>query len=68
MQLCSWMQPRRLECGQVSWFPQLALGFGFVDISSEIGPWNPAVNGSAVAPWSHLLRVKTVKEEKNIYL
>lgn len=49
MQLCSWRQPIQLECGQVEW---LALGFGFVNISSEIGP-NPAANGSAVTPWSH---------------
>lgn len=50
MQSCSWRQLGQLECGQVAW---LALGFGLVDISSEIG-LGPAANGSAVAPWSHL--------------
>lgn len=53
MQLCSWKQRGLLECGQVAWFPLLALGFGFVDISSEIG-LSPAANRSAVAPWNHL--------------
>lgn len=52
MQLCSWKQPSQLECGQVAWFPPLALGFGFVDMSSEIGP-SPAANSSVVAPWNH---------------
>lgn len=56
MQLCSWKQ-----CGQVAWFPPLASGFGFVDISSEIG-LSAAANGSAVATWNHLLRVKTGKK------
>lgn len=58
MQLCSWRLPGQLECGEVGW---LALGFGFVDISSEIGP-SPAANGSAVAPWNHLSRVKRGKK------
>lgn len=62
MQLCSWSQPIQLECGQVEW---LALGFGFVNISSEIGP-NPAANGSAVTPWSHLLKVKTGKKHLSL--
>lgn len=52
MQLCSWKQRGLLECGQVAWFPLLALGFGFVDISSEIG-LSPAANRSVVAPWNH---------------
>lgn len=49
MQLCCCRRPIQLECGQVA---GLALGFGFVNISSEIGP-SPAANGSAVAPRSH---------------
>lgn len=43
------------ECGQVAWFPQLASGFGFADINSQI---RPAVNCSVVAPWNHLLKAK----------
>ena len=65
MQLCSWKQPSQLECGQVAWFPPLALGFGFVDMSSEIGP-SPAANGSVVAPWNHLSRVKTGKKHLSL--
>lgn len=65
MQLCSWKQPGQLECSQVAWLPPLALGFGLLDISSEIGP-SPAANGSAVAPCNHLLRVKTEKEHLSL--
>lgn len=65
MQLGSWKQRGLLECGQVAWFPLVALGFGFVDISSEIGP-SPAANCSVVAPWNRLLKVKREKKISSI--
>lgn len=40
---------------RVAWFPQMASGFGFADIDSQI---SPAVNCSVVAPQNHLLRAK----------
>lgn len=39
MQLCSWKRPGLLECGKVCLvYPGWLSGFGFVHISSEIGP------------------------------
>lgn len=48
-------RPVRVERSQVAWFPQMASGFGFTHIDSQI---SPAVNVSVAAPPNHLLKAK----------